>query len=81
LYGSPLTAAGYAPDQGHNLILELDDRERRAVAKALAKSKARLIEIAGDTTLPPIKRRSALLEIKAIASILRKLQSRGRCIH
>jgi hypothetical protein len=63
------------------LRLELDDRERRLVVKALLESKARLIENVGDTTLPPINRRRALLEIDAIASILRRLQSRGRCIH
>jgi hypothetical protein len=47
------------------LKLELDDQERRAVAKSLVDRKALLIENAGDTTKPA--RRSGLLELKAIA--------------
>jgi hypothetical protein len=55
------------------LKLELNDQERRAVARSLAERKARLIEEAGDTTQLPAKRRSRLLELAAITSVLRKL--------
>jgi hypothetical protein len=54
--------------------LDLNDHERRAVGKSLAERKARLIENAGDTTLPRAARRSESLELMAIASILRKLR-------
>jgi hypothetical protein len=57
----------------NNLRLELDDQERRAVGKSLAEREAR-IENAGDTTRPRAARRSGLLELKAIASVLRKLR-------
>jgi hypothetical protein len=53
--------------------LDLNNQERRAVGKSLAERKARLIENAGDTTLPRSARRSGSREVEAIASILRKL--------
>jgi hypothetical protein len=56
------------------LKLELDDQERRAVAKSLAERKARLIEEAEDTTQFLVARRSAMLELSAIVSVLRKLR-------
>jgi hypothetical protein len=58
----------------NNLKLELDDQERRAVGKALAERKARLIENTEDTTQPRTARRSGLFELEAIASVLRKLR-------
>ena len=54
--------------------LELDDHERRAVGRSLAGRKARLIEIAGDTTQPRAAKKSGLFELEAIASVLRKLR-------
>jgi hypothetical protein len=60
------------------LKLELKDQERRAVARSLAERKALLIEEAGDTTQPPATRRSRLLELAAITSVLRKLRLGGR---
>jgi hypothetical protein len=56
------------------LKLELNDQERRAVSKSLAERKARLIEDAEDTTKPRAARRLGLLELEAIASVLRKLR-------
>jgi hypothetical protein len=58
------------------LKLELDDQERRAVGKSLAERKARLIEKAEDTTRSPVSRRSAMLELSVIGSILGKLRPR-----
>jgi hypothetical protein len=55
------------------LKLELNDQERRAVSRALAERKARLVEQAGDTTQTQDARRSASLEVAAIISALRKL--------
>jgi hypothetical protein len=57
----------------NSLKLELNDQERRAVGKSLAERKARLIENAGDTTQPRAAKRSGSFELKAIASVLRKL--------
>jgi hypothetical protein len=56
------------------LKLELNDQERRAVSKSLAERKARLIENVEDTTKPRAARRLGLLELEAIASVLRKLR-------
>jgi hypothetical protein len=56
--------------------LELNKQERRAVIKLLAERKARLIENVGDTTKPPAARRAGLLELTAVASLIRKLGSR-----
>jgi hypothetical protein len=56
------------------LKLELNDQERRAVTRSLAERKARLIEDAGDTTQTRTARRSALLELAATVSVLRKLR-------
>jgi len=60
------------------LELELNDQEGRALGRSLVERKARLIEKAEDTTQPPAARRSGSLELKAIASALRKLQSVDR---
>jgi hypothetical protein len=48
------------------LKLELNNQERRAVGRALAERKARLTEMAGDTTLNA--RRSRQLELAVIGS-------------
>jgi hypothetical protein len=58
------------------LKIELDEQERRAVSKSLAERKGRLIENVEDSTQSRVSRRSGLLEIKAIASVLRKLRSK-----
>jgi hypothetical protein len=58
----------------NNLKLDLNPQERRAVGKSLAERKARLIENAGDTTLPRAARRSGSLELVAITSVVRKLR-------
>jgi hypothetical protein len=55
--------------------LELNEQERRAVGRSLVDRKALLIENAGDTTKPRAVRRSGLLELKAIASVVRKLRA------
>jgi hypothetical protein len=60
------------------LELEIDDRERRAIGRSLVDRKALLIENAEDTTKPRAVRRSGLLELKAIASVLRKLRAANR---
>jgi hypothetical protein len=56
-----------------SLKLELNDQERRAVARSLAERKSRLIEDVGDTTKTFAARRSASLELSAIFSVLTKL--------
>jgi hypothetical protein len=53
--------------------VELNDQERRAVGRFLAERKARLIEITGDTTQTRAAKRSALLELSIVSSVLRKL--------
>jgi hypothetical protein len=58
-----------------NMKLELNDQERRTVGKSLGERKARLIENAEDTTRPLAARRSWSDELKAIASVLRKLRT------
>lgn len=73
-----LTAGGDALAGRRGLKIELNDQERRALGKALVECKARLIESAGDTTQPRATQRAKLLELSAIASVLRKLQS-GPC--
>jgi hypothetical protein len=60
------------------LKLELDDQERRAVGKSLVQRKGRLIENAGDTTLHRVAKRSALRELAANNSVLRKLRASAR---
>jgi hypothetical protein len=60
------------------LKLELNDRERGAVSKSLVDRKARLIENAEDTTRPLAAQRSWLLELEAIASILRELRPNAK---
>jgi len=56
------------------LKIELDDQEQRVIGKSLVERKARLIENAGDTTQPRAAQRAGLLELSAIASVLRKLR-------
>jgi hypothetical protein len=56
------------------LKIELNDQERRALDKALVERKERLIENTGDTTQTRATQRAGLLELSAIASILRKLR-------
>jgi hypothetical protein len=67
-------AGGDAPGGDSGLKIELNDQERRTLGKALVEHKARLIESAGDTTQPRAKQRAGLLELSAIASVLRKLR-------
>ena len=69
-----LTAGGYATSRGPRLKIELNDQERRALDKALVERKERLIENTGDTTQTRATQRAGLLELSAIASILRKLR-------
>jgi hypothetical protein len=69
-----LRASGDAPGGGSGLKIELNDHERRAVDRALVERKARLIESAGDTTQTRAMQRAGLLELSAIASVLRKLR-------
>ena len=57
---------------------EIDDRERRAIERALAERRSHLIEKAGDTTLTPARRQASYCELSAIASALRKLPGRTR---
>jgi hypothetical protein len=56
------------------LKIELNDQELRALGKALVERKALLIEHAGDTTQPRATQRAGLVELSAIASVLRKLR-------
>jgi hypothetical protein len=56
------------------LKIELNDQERRALDKALVERKERLIENTGDTTQTRATQQAGLLELSAIASILRKLR-------
>jgi hypothetical protein len=58
----------------NNLKLKLDDQERRAVSKSVVDRKTRLIENTEDTTQPLAWRRSWSLELKALASVIRKLR-------
>jgi hypothetical protein len=74
-----LTAGVFAQwAEDGSLKLELNDQERRAVARSLAERKSRLIESAGDTTQTRAARRSAMLELDAIVSVSRKLRSGNR---
>jgi hypothetical protein len=54
--------------------LELDSQERRAVCRSLIERRSRLIENVEDTTQPRAAKRSALLELAAIKSVLGKLR-------
>jgi hypothetical protein len=65
---------GDAHGADSGLKIELNDQERRALGKALVERKALLIEHAGDTTQPRATQRAGLLELSAIASVLRKLR-------
>jgi hypothetical protein len=69
-----LHASGDAPGGDNGLKIELNDQERRALGKALVERRARLIEHTGDTTQPRATQRAGLLELSAIASVLRKLR-------
>jgi hypothetical protein len=61
-----------AVDSG--LKIDVNDQERRALGRALVDRRARLIESTGDTTQTRAKRRAGLLDLSAIASVLRKLR-------
>jgi hypothetical protein len=56
----------------------MDEQERRAVGRSLVHRKALLIENPEDTTKPKAVRRSGMLELRAIASVLRKLRRSTR---
>src|SRR6516165_9801818 len=64
---TPLAGSG-------SLKIKLNDQERRALGRALVERKARLIESTGDTTQTRAAQRAGLLELSAIASVLRKLR-------
>ena len=62
---------------GDNLLeIELNDQERRAVGRLLAERKARLVEITEDTTEPDSARRTGLIELLTIVSVINKLRLR-----
>jgi hypothetical protein len=67
---SPLAGSG-------GLKIKLNDQERRALGRALVERKARLIESTGDSTQTRTAQRAGLLELSAIASVLRKLRREG----
>ena len=69
-----LTAGGDAASGNSCLKLELNDQQRCALGRALVERKERLIENTGDTTQTRATQRAGLLELSAIASILRKLR-------
>jgi hypothetical protein len=69
-----LDADELVPGRWQDLTLELDDQERRAVGKSLVERRGRLIESVEDTTQPRAAKRSGLLELAAIISVLRKLR-------
>ena len=54
--------------------IDLNNQETRAVGRLLTERKARLIEITEDTTEPDPARRTGLIELLVIVSILRKLR-------
>jgi hypothetical protein len=55
------------------LKIELDNQERRAVGRLLAKQQALLIEMTEDTTQPDSERRAGLIELSVIDAIVGKL--------
>jgi hypothetical protein len=57
---------------------KLEDQERRALGRALVERRARLIESTGDSTQTRARQRAGLLELSAIASVLRKLRHATR---
>jgi hypothetical protein len=59
------------------LQIHLNDQERRVVGRLLTERKALLIEITEDTTQPDPARRSGLIELLVIVSILIKLRLRA----
>jgi hypothetical protein len=65
---------GDATSRGRGVKIELNDQERRALNRALVERRAHLIESTGDTTQTRARQRAGLLELSAIASILRKLR-------
>jgi hypothetical protein len=69
---------GHRLGRDKSLKLELDSQERRAVGKSLVERRKCLIENAEDTTRPRAAKRSALLELAAIKSVLRILRSNER---
>jgi hypothetical protein len=66
--------AATPPVGDSGLKIELNDQERRALGRALVERRARLIESTGDTTQTRARQRAGLLELSAIASVLRKLR-------
>jgi hypothetical protein len=69
-----LTAGGDATSGNSCSKIELNVQERRALGRALVERRARLIESTGDTTQTRARQRAGLLELSAIASVLRKLR-------
>ena len=67
----------FAGRRNDNLKIELDDPERQTVTRSLVERRGRLIEVAGDTAKTAASRRSGLLELTLIASVLRKLRADG----
>ena len=60
--------------------IELNDQERRAVGRLLTERKALLIETMEDTTQPDAERRAGLIELRVVASTLRKLCAARRAV-
>ena len=54
--------------------VKLNDQERRVVRRLLTERKALLIETTEDTTQPDPARRTGLIELSVIESILGKLR-------
>jgi hypothetical protein len=57
-------------------VIELDARENKILKLALLEMQGRLMEAQGDTTLSPARRRRAMSELLAIASLLEKTRVR-----
>jgi hypothetical protein len=60
------------------LEIELYNQERRAVGRLLTERKAFLIETTEDTTQPDLARRTGLIELLTIVSVIRKLRCASR---
>jgi hypothetical protein len=61
------------------LKLEIDDLERQAIERSLAKRRSHLIETTEDTTLTHARREADLRELAAIVSALRELRPPNQC--
>jgi hypothetical protein len=55
------------------LEIQLNDQERRALARLLTERKALMIETMEDTTQPDLARRAGSIELSVIESIVGKL--------